>query len=166
MPGVCKICNKKVEGSVLVHYNQEHPQERVNRIKAALAKKKVSSTEQSKEKADSTKTPLRASSTTKLAPGEIVHIVPKAFTTTSTLFWNAWELATNEWGWPKDMSPQNFLDNVLFYYCIRRGHDIRRGYSKVETDGHKGLGKEELTKIISDGVAAGVEAALSKLRGG
>ena len=53
-----------------------------------------------------------------------VTIVPRAFTMPSTLIWMAMDVAINKWGWPADMTPEQFLDTYLHRSFKQRGATI------------------------------------------
>jgi hypothetical protein len=55
----------------------------------------------------------------------IVAISPKRFETTSTLLWQGREAAIREWGWPKDITIEDFLDT--FIYCAFKERGIILG---------------------------------------
>jgi len=64
-----------------------------------------------------------ASPTETLKPQEAsyIKIVPKSFTMTSRIFWDAYEAVINHWpGW-QGMSPSEFLDNYLSTTLLQRG---------------------------------------------
>ena len=71
-------------------------------------------------------------------------IMPKAFSMSSTLLWQAMNAAINEWGWPADMSPEMFLDAYLYISFKQRGI-ILGGYSVIkdtEKEGGNGHNSE------------------------
>lgn len=154
----CKLCNEDIpRKEFYAHLWSKHREQQLAAsAKGAAARRKKSQAGSAGKPPEQPKPP-KTPATTELAPGEVFHVTPKAFTTTSTLFWQAWEIAVREWGWPKDMTPQKFLDNVLYYYAKRRGYVIG-GYTKVEPNGHKTYSEEEVKQAV--------EAAMSKLRGG
>jgi hypothetical protein len=50
-----------------------------------------------------------------------VTIAPKTFTMSPTLIWQAREAAIREWGWPADISPEDFLDTFIYIAFKQRG---------------------------------------------
>lgn len=67
------------------------------------------------------------------AEAAMVTIAPKTFTMSSAVFWMAMDAVKREWGWPKDMPPQEFLD----YYLIETLKDygiILGGYVVLPPD--------------------------------
>lgn len=64
-------------------------------------------------------------------------ILPKAFSMSSTILWQAMNAAINEWGWPADITPEMFLDAYLYISFKQRGI-ILGGYSVIreEDDGN------------------------------
>ena len=65
-------------------------------------------------------------------------ILPKAFSMSSTILWQAMNAAINEWGWPADITPEMFLDAYLYISFKQRGI-ILGGYSVIrEEDGDNG----------------------------
>lgn len=59
--------------------------------------------------------------TTNLADAAILTISPQTFTMSPTLIWQAREAAIREWGWPPDISPEDFLDTYLYISFKQRG---------------------------------------------
>jgi hypothetical protein len=63
-----------------------------------------------------------------------LRIVPRTFTITYTpIMMNAQLAAIREWGWPQDMSIENFLDTII-YHAFRDRGIILQGY--VVADDH------------------------------
>jgi len=160
--GKCPDCGEEVERKKRwQHMMDKHPQ-KYEAYKASVAiKRQIAKTASKASKASTADKPPKPLPTTVLTPGEVFHVTPKAFTTASTLFWQAMDVAIKKWGWPKNMTPQQFLDAVLFYYCKRRGALIG-GWVDLEEDGHRKHTEEELQEALSRGVAA----ALARLKGG
>ena len=157
--GKCPDCGEEVERKKRwQHMMDKHPQ-KYEAYKANVAIKRQIAKKASK--ASTADKPPKPLPTTVLTPGEVFHVTPKAFTTASTLFWQAMDVAIKKWDWPKNMTPQQFLDAVLFYYCKRRGALIG-GWVDLEEDGHRKHTEEELQEALSRGVAA----ALARLKGG
>ena len=50
-----------------------------------------------------------------------VVVTPRAFTMSSILLWQAMTAAINSWGWPIDMTPEEFLDRYLYISFRQRG---------------------------------------------
>lgn len=67
---------------------------------------------------DKTPKPLKASS---IDEAVSVVVSPKTFQMSSTLLWQALQAAINEWGWPKEMTPEQFLDTYLYISFKQRG---------------------------------------------
>jgi len=70
-----------------------------------------------------------------------VTVVPKAFTTPSTMIWQAMQAAINEWGWPADMEPGHFLDAYLYISFKQRGITLG-GYTVLENN-NNGSGEND-----------------------
>lgn len=70
-----------------------------------------------------------------------VTVTPKSFTTSSSMLWQAMQVAINEWGWPADMTPDHFLDAYLYISMKQRGV-ILGGYTIIreeeDDDGSRG----------------------------
>jgi len=81
----------------------------------------------SKQKGEDKGTPAAKS----LSEAAYIRIVPKTFTFNSALLWQAMEAAINEWNWPRDMNPEDFLDTFLYLAFKQRGI-ILGGYAKEE----------------------------------
>lgn len=60
-----------------------------------------------------------------------IAITPRRFEMSSTLLWQALNAAVQEWNWPKDMSPEDFLDTYLYYSFKQRGI-LLGGYQVLE----------------------------------
>lgn len=90
------------------------------------------------DKGDAARTPAKAVT---LAEAVRVRIIPREFALdSSNLFWQAMEVAINEWGWPEDIRPQDFLDTYLYVTMKQRGI-ILGGYqvqppAEMEDDGN------------------------------
>ena len=62
-----------------------------------------------------------------------VTITPKTFTMSPTLVWQAREAAIREWGWPADISPEDFLDTFIYIAFKQRGI-LLGGYQVMTKD--------------------------------
>lgn len=60
-----------------------------------------------------------------------VTIFPKAFTMSSTTIWMAMQAAIRQWGWPADMTPEEFLEYYLYISFKQRGITLA-GYTVTE----------------------------------
>lgn len=72
-----------------------------------------------------------AKSTTALAEAQTLTIYPKRFEMSSVLLWQAREAAIREWGWPPDISAEDFLDTFLHFAFMQRGI-LLGGYTVLE----------------------------------
>lgn len=74
-----------------------------------------------------------------LAEAQTVTIYPKSFTMSSSLIWQAREAAIREWNWPADITPEDFLDTLIFLSFKAQGI-LLGGYQIIGTEnGHKAL---------------------------
>lgn len=66
-------------------------------------------------------------------------IIPKAFTTSSYMIWQAIQAAIEVWGWPADIEPGKFLDIYLYVSFKQRGITLG-GYTvtRIEEGGNDG----------------------------
>lgn len=56
-----------------------------------------------------------------LSEAATLFIIPRKFEMSSLLLWQAMEVAINEWGWPRDITPEDFLDTYLYQTMKQRG---------------------------------------------
>lgn len=59
-----------------------------------------------------------------------IRIIPQILTMNSTLLWLAMEAAINEWEWPQNITPEEFVDTYLYLSFKQRG--ITLGGYQVE----------------------------------
>jgi hypothetical protein len=59
--------------------------------------------------------------TKNLAEAAWIRVIPREFTISATIFWAAMEATINYWGWPADMSPEDWLTNFLKMSMEQRG---------------------------------------------
>ncbi|HUV76254.1 MAG TPA: hypothetical protein VMW00_06385 [Dehalococcoidales bacterium] len=59
--------------------------------------------------------------TADLGQAQYVSIAPREFRMNASLIWQAREAAILEWGYPADISPEEFLDNYLYISFKQRG---------------------------------------------
>ncbi len=83
-----------------------------------------------------------------LGTASYVVIKPRQFTMGSTLLWQAKEAAINEWGWPKDISDEDFLDTFLFEAFAQRDI-ILGGYQILSRGDGNGSKRSEGQRSIS-----------------
>ncbi len=89
-------------------------------------------------------------STMILAEANKVTISPRAFSMASSLLWTAMQAAISEWGWPGDMSPEDFLDTYLYLSFKQRGI-VLGGYQVLPAqDRENGHDKELITVGASE----------------
>lgn len=73
-------------------------------------------------KGDGAGEPIRRPEQTKdIEQAVYVRVVPKEFRMDSGLIWQAMEAAINEWHWPRDISPKEFIDAYLVLSFKQRG---------------------------------------------
>lgn len=51
--------------------------------------------------------------TSKMNEASFLRFVPKTFVTSSVMLWLGMQAAVECWGWPEDMTPQEFLDTFI-----------------------------------------------------
>jgi hypothetical protein len=94
------------------------------------------------------KTPVLA--TADFHEATLLNVVPKAFTTTSFSIWLAMEAAQKCWGWPKDMTPGQFLDVflpkafqdygiILLSFVVLPGADLPKNVGQVAKGAEEGI---------------------------
>lgn len=105
-----------------------------------------------KSKGEGTKSPVKKIPTTTVQPGQVVKVLPREFTMTSTLLWQAREAAIREWGWPANISLEDFVDTWL-YLSFKANGIVLGGYMKVEKDGHKTYTEEEVGEAVRVAIA-------------
>jgi len=59
-----------------------------------------------------------------LATASFVHVSPRPFNMSPVYLWRAKETCINEWGWPKDMSDEDFVDTFFYVMCYKCGKDL------------------------------------------
>lgn len=73
----------------------------------------------------------RVRRTFNIADATRVRFVPREFVLDSShLIWQAMSIAVNEWGWPEDMTPGDFLDTFLHHAFLEKGY-VLGGYQKI-----------------------------------
>lgn len=61
-----------------------------------------------------------------------IRVIPREFILdVGNIFWRAMQVAINEWHWPQDISPQDFLDTYL-YVTLKHFDIILDGYERAE----------------------------------
>jgi hypothetical protein len=82
-----------------------------------------------------------------LRESTFTEVSPRTFRMNSAMIWQAREAAINEWGWPTDMTPEEFLDTYLYISFKQRGI-ILGGYTVLspsrDGDDDNGDGRGEL----------------------
>jgi len=74
-----------------------------------------------------------------------IRVIPREFTISATIFWSAMEATINYWGWPADISPEDWLDKYLRITMEQR--DVNLGPSRVPRPGaDDGNGEHEATE--------------------
>lgn len=111
------------------HLKEHHPEESQKALAAAREAKlrKAAEAKEKKEKGKKSNNGkdvsqpeqpavvlAKAKTTEDLGEAVSVIISPKVFQMSSALLWQAREAAIREWGWPADISPEDFVDTFLY----------------------------------------------------
>ena len=74
----------------------------------------------------------KAPLTTQFEGAAYLQIQPRTFTMTSTIIWQAQEAAINVWGWPEDMTVEQFL-NTFIYIAFKQRGILLGGYQVIKS---------------------------------
>ena len=61
-----------------------------------------------------------------LAGASIIRVIPRSFNLSPVYLWRAKETCINQWGWPADMSDEDFVDTFFYVMCYKCGVDLER----------------------------------------
>lgn len=103
-------------------------------------------------KANGSKPTLKKVAATTPQPGQILRILPREFTMSSTLLWQAREAAIREMGWPPDITLEDFVE-TWFALSFKANGIILGGYMKVEKNGHKSYTEEEVEEVVRKAIS-------------
>ncbi|MBU2009264.1 MAG: hypothetical protein KJ624_05465 [Chloroflexi bacterium] len=133
----CKLCGVEVPSRQIPKHRWEvHPKEARRQLEAARHKANVvlrSRHGETRKPWKGGKAEPRAKVTSDIAEAQTVTIVPKTFTMSSVLLWQAREAAIREWNWPADISLEDFVDTYLYRSFKQRGI-ILGGYQVLGKD--------------------------------
>ena len=146
----CKLCGEPVGwGQYYGHMWKKHPKEAEAQRQIAQAKFMENTRKRREEQGGNGSRPATKPSAalTRAPAGNIqesisVAITPRRFEMSSTLIWQALAAAIREWNWPKDITPEDFLDTYLYHSFKQRGI-LLGGYQVLETEKNRGNTMEE-----------------------
>jgi len=147
----CKLCKAEVAniGELTKHRTKAHPELEQKRIQDMLNKAHPPKPEGGGNGSHPAGTTQSASAPAdSIATASLVRVIPRPFSMSPVYLWRAKETCINEWGWPKDMSDEDFVDTFFYIMCYKCGKDLDKAGNVNQEEGGNG------SKQTNDGANA------------